>query len=81
MTVLVTGASGFVGRHICAGLVKIGHPVRGLVRQIPVRKYQVDGVEYVRGADISDALTLTPEMFQGVDAIIPCAHEQPRRFI
>ena len=70
MTVLVTGASGFVGRHICAGLVKIGHPVRGLVRQIPVRKYQVDGVEYVRGADVSDALTLTPEMFQGAEAII-----------
>ncbi len=70
MTVLVTGASGFVGRHICAGLVKVGHPVRGLVRQIPVRKHQVAGVEYVRGADVADALTLTPEMFAGVDAII-----------
>ncbi len=70
MTVLVTGAAGFVGRHICEGLVKVGHPVRGLVRQLPVRKNQVAGVEYVRGVDIADALTLTPEMFEGVDAII-----------
>ena len=60
MTVVVTGASGFVGRHICAALVKVGLPVRGLVRQIPVRKHQVDGVEYVRGVDIADAVTLHP---------------------
>ena len=45
MTVLVTGASGFIGRHLCAELIKIGHPVRGLVRQVPVRKNRVDGVE------------------------------------
>ena len=70
MTVLVTGASGFVGRHICEGLIKIGHPVRGLVRQVPVRKNRVDGVDYVRGVDVADAVTLTPEMFAGVDAII-----------
>ena len=70
MTVLVTGASGFVGRHICEGLVKVGHPVRGLVRQVPVRKNRVDGVEYVRGVDVADAVTLTPEMFAGADAIL-----------
>ena len=70
MTVLVTGASGFVGRHLCAGLVGVGHPVRGLVRQLPSRRDQVPGVEYVRGADVTEALSLTPEMFKGVDAII-----------
>lgn len=70
MTVLVTGASGFVGRHICEGLVKIGHPVRGLVRQMPARKNQIAGVEYVRGVDVADAVTLTPEMFKDADAII-----------
>lgn len=70
MTVLVTGASGFIGRHVCAELVKVGHPVRGLARQVPVRKNRVEGVEYIRGVDISDAVTLTPEMFKGVDAII-----------
>ena len=70
MTVLVTGASGFVGRHICEGLVKVGHPVRALVRQMPARKNQIAGVEYVRGVDVADAVTLTPEMFAGADAII-----------
>jgi uncharacterized protein YbjT (DUF2867 family) len=70
MTVLVTGASGFVGRHICAGLVKVGHPVRGLVRQVPSRRNHIEGVEYVRGADVTEALSLTPEMFKEVDAII-----------
>ncbi len=70
MTVLVTGASGFIGRHVCAELVKVGHPVRGLARQVPVRKNRVEGVEYIRGVDISDVVTLTPEMFKDVDAII-----------
>ncbi len=82
MTVLVTGASGFVGRHICAELVKVGHPVRGLVRQLPVRKNRVDGVEYVRGVDVADAVTLTPEMFAGVDAVIHLVgiiQENPRK--
>lgn len=82
MTVLVTGASGFVGRHVCAALVKIGHPVRGLARQVPVRKFRVDGVEYIRGVDVADALTLKPEMFAGVDAIIHLVgiiQENPRK--
>ncbi len=82
MTVLVTGASGFVGRHICEGLVRIGHPVRGLARQVPVRKNRVDGVEYIRGVDVADAVTLTPEMFAGVDAIIHLVgiiQEAPRK--
>ena len=82
MTVLVTGASGFVGRHICEGLVRIGHPVRGLGRQVPVRKNRVDGVEYIRGVDVADAVTLTSEMFAGVDAIIHLVgiiQEAPRK--
>ena len=70
MTVLVTGASGFIGRHLCAELVKVGHPVRGLVRSVPVRKNRVEGVEYIRGVDVADVVTLTPEMFKDVDAII-----------
>ena len=82
MTVLVTGASGFIGRHICEGLVKIGYPVRGLVRQVPVRKNRVDGVDYVRGVDVADAVTLTAEMFAGAEAIIHLVgiiQENPRK--
>jgi uncharacterized protein YbjT (DUF2867 family) len=70
MTVVVTGASGFIGRHICEGLVKVGHPVRGLVRHVPVRKNRVEGVDYVRGVDVADAITLTAQMFSEADAII-----------
>ncbi len=82
MTVLVTGASGFVGRHVCEGLVKAGHPVRGLVRQVPVRKNRVEGVEYVRGVDVTEAISLTPEMFAGAEAIIHLVgiiQEAPRK--
>ena len=82
MTVLVTGASGFVGRHVCAGLIKAGHPVRGLVRQVPVRKNRVEGVDYVRGVDVTEAITLTPEMFAGAEAIIHLVgiiQENPRK--
>ncbi len=70
MAVLVTGASGFVGRHMVGGLLAAGHKVRGLVRQLPVRKYRHEGVDYVRGVDVKDIVTLTPAMFEGIDAII-----------
>ena len=32
LTVAVTGATGFVGRHICRTLLEHGHAVRALVR-------------------------------------------------
>jgi len=70
MTVVVTGASGFIGRHILDALVKAGHPVRGLVRSVPVRKNRVEGAEYVRGVDVADAVTLTAAMFAGAEAVI-----------
>ena len=82
MTVVVTGASGFVGRHLCARLAEIGHPVRGLVRQVPVRKNRVEGVDYVRGVDITEALTLKPELFADADAILHLVgiiQENPRK--
>lgn len=47
-SVLVTGATGFLGEHLCAALVAQGHIVRGLAR---TRSGVLDdlGVELVRG--------------------------------
>ena len=38
MRVLVTGANGFIGRHVCAALHAAGHTVVGLVRPGPQRR-------------------------------------------
>ena len=45
MNVLITGANGFVGRALCAELLRCGHTVRGALRQIKGRPVLVEGVE------------------------------------
>lgn len=47
--ILVTGASGFIGRHLAEALVAEGHEVRGLVRSEDAAARLPDGVEPVRG--------------------------------
>ncbi|HEY1596004.1 MAG TPA: NAD-dependent epimerase/dehydratase family protein [Thermoleophilaceae bacterium] len=55
MTILVTGGSGFIGRHVVATLVAAGGEVRVLDRvEAPVR---VEGAHYVTG-DVRDRDTL-----------------------
>ncbi len=67
MTVLVTGATGAVGRHVVAGLLAADQPVRALTRgdgaglPTPVQ---------VVTADLADPATLTPELFHDVDAVV-----------
>ncbi|PDP87499.1 nucleoside-diphosphate sugar epimerase [Glycomyces fuscus] len=51
-TILVTGATGNTGRHVVAGLIAEGVPVRALVRD-PARARLPEGVEVV-GGDITD---------------------------
>ncbi|MFL1380856.1 MULTISPECIES: NAD(P)H-binding protein [unclassified Nocardiopsis] len=66
MTILVTGATGTVGRHLVRWLVERGHPVRALTRR-PDRADLGPGVEVV-GGDLTDTATLK-DAFAGVDGV------------
>lgn len=68
MTVLVTGATGFIGRRVAAELASRGTPVRALSR---APSTTVQGVEPVPG-DILDLPSLT-KAFQGVDSVVHLA--------
>ncbi|WP_433274048.1 NAD(P)H-binding protein [Actinosynnema sp. CS-041913] len=65
MTVLVTGATGTVGRHLVRHLLDAGHRVRALTRD-PARADLPAAVEVVRG-DTTDAASLRAA-FDGVHA-------------
>jgi nucleoside-diphosphate-sugar epimerase len=72
MKVLVTGASGFIGSHLCADLVTQGYEVRAMVRKTSNRQW-LEGlaVELVY-ADLNDPDTLTAAV-QGVDGVMHTA--------
>lgn len=73
MKVLVTGANGFLGRHVVAALLRRGHSVRALVR--PAARVGSLGwppeVELVR-ADLRSPGDLAPA-FEGVDVLMHLA--------
>lgn len=73
MRVLVTGANGFLGRHLVGALVRRGHQVRAMVR--PSARIELPGwpheVEVVR-ADLRASGDLTAA-FDGVDALVHLA--------
>ncbi len=69
MKILVTGASGFVGRHLVSRLINEGHQVKGLVRRgskkaAPLREL---GAEVVNG-DVTDADAIE-KAARGCDAV------------
>lgn len=66
MTILVTGATGTVGRHIVNHLVQAGHPVQALSRN-PAKANLPDGVEVVAG-DLTAPETLALAL-EGVSAM------------
>lgn len=66
MTILVTGATGTIGRHLVHQLHEARHPVRALTRT-PASADLPAGVEVVAG-DLTDPSTLGP-VFDGVTAV------------
>ncbi|MFK3771186.1 NAD-dependent epimerase/dehydratase family protein [Pseudomonas sp. NPDC089406] len=74
MKVLVTGATGFVGRHLVAELLARGHQVRAVARrQEPAQALPwFDQVEFV-SADIHDPQLAVGALCEGIDALVHLA--------
>lgn len=68
MKVLVTGAAGFVGRHLCRALVDASHEVIRLSREVPPAHQAIPSVVYVSG-DVTQAATITLDKFAGCNAV------------
>lgn len=69
-TVLVTGASGFVGHNLCAELVRHGHKVRGVVRELS----RAAGLqcELVAVRDIGDGVDWSSKL-DGIEVVVHLA--------
>lgn len=70
--VLVTGATGFLGRRLVEKLVERGYWVRGLDRRLAkTPRRSAEGAELVFG-DVGDAVSLKPA-FQDIDVVVHAA--------
>ena len=79
--ILVTGASGFVGRHVLNRLAAEGRPVRAMIRERS--SAHIPGGSEVVGADLTKPGTLW-EAVRGIQTIVHCAaitadQKEPRR--
>jgi uncharacterized protein YbjT (DUF2867 family) len=68
-TVLVTGATGFIGRRLVPALLDAGHDVRAMTRHPDT----YDGPGEAVGADVMDAESLRPAL-DGVDVAVYLVH-------
>jgi nucleoside-diphosphate-sugar epimerase len=74
MTILVTGAAGFLGRHVVAAARARGHRVRALVRRASVPEgWRKDAMISVVLADLAVASPALDAALDGVDAVIHAA--------
>jgi uncharacterized protein YbjT (DUF2867 family) len=69
VTILVTGATGFVGRRLVPALIEQGYDVRAMTR----RPEEYDGPGTAVGGDVSDPASLT-EVLDGVDVAYYLVH-------
>ena len=69
MLVAITGATGFVGRHLASLFLRRGHRVRALVRDLPRAGFlKTQGAELVAGS-LDDGAALTV-LLKGADAVV-----------
>lgn len=70
ITVAVTGATGFIGRHLLPTLIEAGYQVRALTRRDPPPELQAlaDSVTWVRGSLSQKEALLS--LVQGADAVV-----------
>jgi nucleoside-diphosphate-sugar epimerase len=69
--ILVTGAFGFVGRAVVAGLASGGHGVRAAVRRSPQFSF-APNVDVTAHADLKQAFDWQP-LLEGVDQVVHLA--------
>jgi UDP-glucose 4-epimerase len=70
---LITGAAGFLGRHLAQRLAESGVPLRAVVRPGEDARFLRDLGAEVRSADLLDAETLPPLFEGGVDRVFHLA--------
>ncbi|HAI20560.1 MAG TPA: oxidoreductase [Clostridiales bacterium UBA8153] len=75
MNILLTGATGFVGRRVAQSLVKAGHRLTALVRPTSQERYlrrlESAGVRLFRG-DVTDGSSVEQALV-GAEAVVHCA--------
>lgn len=67
--IAVTGASGFVGRHVCAELSAKGWAVRGLVRRAEAAEVLPEGVEPFLVSDVADPTCWAQAIFGSIAVV------------
>ncbi|GAX82458.1 hypothetical protein CEUSTIGMA_g9885.t1 [Chlamydomonas eustigma] len=78
--IMVTGATGGVGRRVVERLLSAGKHVRALVRDVEKARELLSGLKFASGgalelcaADLSQPKTLLPEYFKDVRGLVICS--------